>query len=103
MLRIEVPPPCRRLVKAGVVLAACMSLHGCDELCRNDVTSDVISPSGKHHAVVFQRDCGATTGFSVQVSVLPAGKRLENQGGNAFVADDGHDSSVPLNVVATWQ
>jgi hypothetical protein len=80
-----------------------MSLLACKDLCKNDIKSDVPSPSGKHHAVVFQRDCGATTGFSVQVSVLPAGKRLESQPGNTFSADDGHDQSVPLNVVAAWQ
>jgi len=45
-------------------------------------------------AVVFERNCGATTDFSTQVSVLPCGARLRNQPGNAFIY--GHQ--VPLSV-----
>jgi hypothetical protein len=29
--------------------------------------------------VVFQRDCGATTGFSTQVSIIEIGEELPNQ------------------------
>jgi hypothetical protein len=32
----------------------------------------VLSPSGKTAAVVFGTDCGATTGFNTQLSVLPS-------------------------------
>jgi hypothetical protein len=47
-----------------LLLTACLSP------CENEVFSDVPSPSGKEHAIVFQRDCGATTDFSFQVSIL---------------------------------
>lgn len=75
----------------NVLLIASMTLTtGCaDLLCGNDVIDDVASPSGRNHAVVFHRDCGATTGLSVQVSVLPAGKQLPNETGDAFTADAG--------------
>ena len=46
------------------------------------------SPDGRHEAVLFQRDCGATTGFSTQISILEAGETLSG-GGNVFRADDG--------------
>jgi len=36
--------------------------------CGNDVLTDLPSPDGKYKVVVFQRDCGATTGFSTQTT-----------------------------------
>lgn len=59
-------------------------------MCGNEVLYAVPSPSGEHRAVVYQRDCGATTGFSTQVSVLPERTRLPNEPGNVFVADTDH-------------
>jgi hypothetical protein len=44
-------------------------------------------------AVVFVRDCGATTGFSTQLSILPSG-RLPEGPGSALVLDQ----SVPLKL-----
>ena len=35
--------------------------------------------------VVFERSCGATTGFSTQISILPVTQKLENEGGNIFI------------------
>lgn len=34
---------------------------------------------------MFERSCGATTGFSTQVSVVAAGSELPNEGGNVLV------------------
>jgi hypothetical protein len=59
-------------------------------ICGNDLLAEMPSPGGSRQAVVFQRACGATTGFSTQVSVLPAGEKLPNDGGNVFVADTDH-------------
>jgi hypothetical protein len=42
--------------------------------------------------VVFTRDCGATTDFSTQASVLPASAALPDNGGNAYIADNNHAS-----------
>ena len=36
-------------------------------------------------AVAFFRDCGASTGFSTQVSLLPSGRVLSNESGNTYV------------------
>ena len=41
---------------------------------------------------MFERDCGATTGFSTQVSILNPGEALPPEGGNVFVGD--HDEGV---------
>lgn len=46
---------------------------------------------------MFQRDCGATTGFTTQVSILPLGENPERSG-NVFVADDNHGAAQ----VGSW-
>ena len=58
-----------------------------DGMCGNKVLSETSSPDRIYRAIVFQRDCGATTGFSTQVSILKAEERLPNQSGNLFIAD----------------
>jgi len=79
---------------------ACVSLAGD---CSNQIRREIASPNGKMKAVVFQRDCGATVGFNTQVSVLPSGSKLPNDGGNVFVADggQGNASSGPF-VAVSW-
>jgi len=78
------------LASANVVVFV---LAGCADGCRTDLVSRIGSPGGTHSAVLFQRDCGATTGFSTQISVLPAGGEPAD-GGNVFRADTGHDPAV---------
>lgn len=87
---------------AGVVAGAHAFFSGLGDLCANEMLADVPSPSGQRHAVVFLRDCGATDGFSTQVSVLRRGERLRNTSGNAFTADTGHPSA-PSAVTVTWE
>lgn len=60
------------------------------DLCANTVLAEYPSPTGKLKAVVFDRDCGATTDFSTQVSILPSSSSLGNEGGNLFSADTDH-------------
>ena len=72
---------------ALLLLAICTSWNAGCALCGNDIGYEQLSPDGKTKAVAFERDCGATTGFSTQVSVLPSGKKLPNEAGNIFAAD----------------
>lgn len=73
------------------LLLVCISLllAGCGETCRNEVVQEVVSPDGQNKAVIFQRDCGATSSFTTQVSVLRRNETLSGSG-NVFVADDNH-------------
>jgi hypothetical protein len=69
--------------------------HGCVSIfdgdpCDNKELQTVNSPNGEHKAIVFQRSCGATTGFSTQISLLKRNKQLPKEGGNIFVADTNH-------------
>ena len=61
----------------------------CSDACGNYVQKVLPSPDGKHAAVLFRRDCGATTDFSTQVSVVRMGTRPKGSG-NVFIADADH-------------
>jgi hypothetical protein len=57
--------------------------------CENTIQNTVLSPDGTHAAIVFERNCGATTSFSTQVSVVSASKLQFDGSGNTLVADTG--------------
>jgi hypothetical protein len=71
------------VVLAAVLVPAVLVATVCD----NHVLRSVPSPGGWYRAVVFERDCGATTGFSPQASVLPAWAPLWGYG-NALILGD---------------
>jgi hypothetical protein len=70
-------------VVAAVLVPAVLVATVCD----NHVLRSVPSPDGWYRAVVFERDCGATTGFSPQVSVLPAWEPLWGYGNVLILGD----------------
>jgi len=50
--------------------AAFVLPHLMRDPCGNTIVEALPSPDGSHKAVVFVRNCGATTDFSTQMSVL---------------------------------
>ena len=79
---------------AGICVGALVSvLAGCGDLCGNQTLSEHVSPDGRWKVVVFERDCGTTTGFSTQASVVRADASLPEEAGNAFTADAGHGNA----------
>lgn len=87
--------------KTGTFILGCLLLMstnstGCINLtgdCVNEILRIHHSPSKQLKAVVFQRDCGATTGFTTQISIISANSDLPNQAGNVFVSDTDHGKS----------
>jgi len=75
------------LLIAGVLWYAANSLLA--GLCGSTEVIRLTSPDGRHDAVRFERNCGATTDFATHVSVLPVGAALGNEAGNAFAAQVG--------------
>lgn len=71
-------------------------LTSCGDLCGNQESQRTDSPSNNWTAVAFTRDCGATTGFSSQISLIAKGSALPNESGNVLVLE----ASVPLHL--TW-
>ena len=65
-----------------------------DGLCANDMFSETISPDGSRKAIVFERNCGATTSFYTQVSILDADSELGNNAGNILVIDGRPESAA---------
>ena len=59
-------------------------------MCQNEIISQIPIGSSPKKVVVFERDCGATTGFSTQVSILGLGKELGSGAGNILILDDNH-------------
>jgi hypothetical protein len=79
------------VVVAGVVVLALgfyWLMSSFDDLCGNTIVATEVSPDHRLKAVLFERNCGATTGFSSQVSILPADRDLPNEGGNVFAANE---------------
>jgi hypothetical protein len=74
--------------------------------CENTVYDALVSPDGQRKAVLFSRNCGATTGPNLQVSVVSR-ERSARGGGNTATMDVGHDSTLwhanlPSLVKVTW-
>lgn len=74
-------------------------IYATSDMCGNEVYSEVLSPDQEHKAVVFQRDCGATTGFSTQISIIDANDDLRNESGDIYIID-GHPKNASLTL--TW-
>jgi hypothetical protein len=87
------PVPIRCLAVFGLGVIACDA-----GLCANTVKRRVTAPDGRRDAILFIRDCGATTDLSPQVSILGAGKALRNVAGNVFIAP--HSVEVQLEWVS---
>lgn len=76
-----------------IILALAALLAGCSgTACTNTVVARLRAPSDPFTAVLYQRDCGATTGFSTQVGILNDGDTLTG-GGDVFRADDNHGAA----------
>lgn len=80
------------MVRTLLLSTFSLILGACSDACSNEVITRLASPDGEREAVMFLRDCGATTGFSTQISILEAGEQLSG-GGNTFRADDDHGAA----------
>jgi hypothetical protein len=85
---------------AGLFLLACLA-GGCSDGCQNSAISTADAPTGELQSVLFRRDCGATMGFSSQVSVTHKGE-APSGAGNAFVADTDHDAASAASWGGPW-
>ncbi len=81
---------------------AVLPLVGCIDPCGNRTLSETQAPGSSKRAVVFERDCGATTDFSTQVSILDVSETGPRDGGNVFVADSDHGAVDNMTVSVRW-
>lgn len=94
------PAACRFIIAAALSapLAGCLDGAG---LCANRIVSRVDAPGGARSAVMFERDCGATTGFSTQISILRPGEAPAGKG-NVLIADDDHGAAMAGDWGGPW-
>jgi len=69
-----------------IVVLSLLAIGG-TACCDDELGADIPSPDGARHAVVFNRGCGATTGFNTQISILRSGHGLHGKG-NLWIADE---------------
>jgi hypothetical protein len=76
-----------------IVVALFIFFSTFSDMCGNRISTMMESPKKEWNIVVFERDCGATTDFSTQISILRKNQELPNSAGNIFSADSGHGSA----------
>jgi hypothetical protein len=96
----------RRLFLCGAFVA-CIIFCGCGD-CGNEVVSETKSPDQKLKAVVFEQNCGPTTGFSMQISILSSSASPPLGRGNVFIAGDENQAmpanrKPPIEIKVTWE
>lgn len=89
------------MLRSSILAAAVLTLSSCSDTCSNTQISRADAPDGLHSAVMFQRDCGATTGFSTQVSIVAPGEQPSGSG-NTFRADDDHGTAAAGDWGGPW-
>jgi hypothetical protein len=60
-----------------------------ENMCGVQLGAEAISPCQKLKAVIYEFDCGATTPFTTQVSILKPTEAIPCSGGNVFSAYNG--------------
>lgn len=56
-------------------------------MCSDDTVEELVSPDHEMKAVIYCRDCGATTSFSTHVEIIPRSKTFFSSNGHIFAAD----------------
>lgn len=91
-------------VISSVIVVAALGFAFWDH-CDSSAIEEFRSPSGKRKVVVFVRDCGATTSFSTQASLVDADSPAPKGAGNILILDDDNGKApaddhgkIPVNV-----
>lgn len=68
--------------------------------CGNKILSESKNPSNTYTVVVFVRDCGATTDWSTQVSIIDSYESITDEDtGNLFRIDSDHGAAILSNEI----
>ena len=85
-------------VSIGVVVLGIVGVgyYLFSNMCVNTIVASSGSPDGRWKVVLFERNCGATTGFSSQISLIDASNELKNKSGNIYISE-GRPEGYSLN------
>jgi len=88
------------LITASVAYFAWRFYEIDEHACGNQILGTYPSPGGPKKVVLFVRDCGATTAWSVEASIMaPAEELHDTDKGNIFAADSDHGAAAEYNPV----
>ncbi len=77
-----------RMVSMAPAMAVAGLLGACSfSPCENIMLDRIDSPDGRKTVAAFSRECGATTGENVQVSIIAKGGTVPDDGGNVLIMD----------------
>jgi hypothetical protein len=84
------------IVLVGAAVVAAILLRDADEFstalgCKPAVHEQSLSPDGAMIAVLFEMECGATTGFNTQVAILPTNEASSLEQRSAFLVLGGRE------------
>lgn len=84
----------------SIIILGCSA----DNLCSNELLSEYSSPNKAYKVVKFDRGCGATTGNSIQMSIIPNEMDAKNEVGNIFIGDirPGNNIHADSTVMVSW-
>lgn len=63
------------------------------EMCENKLFDEKSNFQNNYKAILFVRNCGASTGFSKQLSIIEFDDKLNNDTGNIFISDNNHGNA----------
>jgi hypothetical protein len=75
-----------KIVYFSSLLTTLLFAPACQAGCRNEIINRVKSPTGIYAAAIFERNCGATSGNNIQVSIFRNDDATDGPG-NTFVID----------------
>ncbi len=77
----------QRLVYLSFVFALTQCNFNVTGDCKNHIYQQIENQSKTYKIIKFDRGCGATTGNSIQLSLVSFKDSLPNQGGNLFISN----------------
>lgn len=95
-----------KTLKNAILIMCLLFFCGCSaaDMCANKPLAEYFNRTKNHKIIKFDRNCGATTANSIQLSVIPVEEDLENSAGNIFIANSlsGNDLKNDKSVLVSW-
>lgn len=93
------------LILLGIIISVIYSISNLIE-AENTIISKIENSNKKYTVYIFERNAGATTDYSTQITILRSNKKFRNSPGNIFIADRGQaelsDFGI-INIDVIWE
>jgi hypothetical protein len=92
----------RPLCKILILVYLGAGLNACEPQCVNKVIDSKIAPVGDKQAVLYVRNCGATTGSTTHVSILNRDSQVRGTGNVLVVKDPASMGETASTTRVRW-